>query len=357
MNLKKTIAKMLLPLILLTTPLVGGEKSKGVYMTSWVAGSQKFYEIVENMKGTDLNTLVIDLKDASGHVAFNMDDSLVDLVGSEQRRITHEKLEEIMNYCDKNNIYSIARIVVGKDPIMAEYAKSRNAIKKDTLATPSKWVDLFSSEVQEYNIRIAEEAERIGFDEINFDYIRFPDPKEVKNPVFPYKDERPLAEGVREFLKKADERLDIKISVDVYAYTVWGTMKKHQDEKYNWIGQVIELMAEHADYIYPMLYPSHFRDTDRAIISESHPEESVEYAIVSEGCRNGMKRLANVKDTDTRIVPWIQGFSMKDEFNADYILNQIRAAKERNIDGYLIWNPNNNYEMTWKALKPKLVEE
>ncbi len=278
----------------------------------------------------------------------------MDPVGSEQRRITHNRLEEIISYCKNNDIHTIARIVVGKDPILADYMDSKNSILEDTI--PSNWVDLFSPEVQEYNIQIAKEAERWGFDEINFDYIRFPDPLEVKNPSYPFRKGRPLADGVREFLERADADLNAEISVDVYAYTVWGNMSLHQDESHNRIGQVIELMGEYADYIYPMLYPSHFSDMDRESIARVHRDKSVEYSIISEGCRRAVQRLRNYGDSTTKVVPWIQGFKMKDYFNEAYILNQIDAAEENNIDGYLIWNPRNDYQISSNALRSKEQE-
>lgn len=335
--------------------LFPSEYHKGVYMTSWVAGSQKGTNLLEKIKENNLTAVVIDMKDATGYVTYDSNLDFVNEIGSEEIRIRNNKLEDILNYCDNNNIRTIARIVVAKDPILANYQNNKFAIFDKATNTPSKWVDLFSFEVQDYNIEIAEELVEKGFDEINFDYIRFPDNKEVKKPAYFFRNKfsngnhTKLYQAIELFLKKADAVIDADISVDVYAYTLWGSKERHLNENFNNIGQVIEYMVDHVDYIYPMVYPSHFSKSDRRKIDERYGGTE-EHDVVYEACKNGLRR---VKGSEAKLIPWIQGFWG----NEEYILNELKAVKDSGIDGFLIWNPKNKYDESWKALERFKKEE
>lgn len=210
-------------------------------------------------------------------------------------------------------------------------------------------MDLFSKNVRNYNIAIAKEVSELGFDEINFDYIRFPDRKEVKDPQllsrknFHQTEEKKLYHAIEVFLKKADEVLKIPISVDVYAFTLWGTKERHLNENINNIGQVIESMADHVDYIYPMVYPSHFSKYDQNLIDKKY-NRTVEYGVVYEACQNGLRR---IKDKRAKLIPWLQGFWGDDQ----YIKNQLKAVNDIGVDGFLIWNSKSRYDAFWKAFR------
>ena len=202
-------------------------------MTSWVAGSQKGTNLLEKVKENNLDAIVIDMKDATGCLVYDSDIDLVEKIGSEDIRIKEKKLEYILDYCKTNDIRTIARIVVAKDPILAKYQNNKFAIFDKATNTSSQWVDLFSFEVQDYNIYIAEELAEKGFDEVNFDYVRFPDNKEVKKPYYPFRhkfsngNNTKLYQAIELFLKKANAVVDADISVDVYAYTLWGSKERH----------------------------------------------------------------------------------------------------------------------------------
>jgi hypothetical protein len=344
-----------IPLIFSSSILFPNEElHKGIYMTSWVAGSQKGINLLKKVKENNLDAIVIDMKDATGYVVYDSDLDFVDKFGSEDIRIKDKKLEDILDYCKTNDIRAIARLVVSKDPVLAKYNNHKFAIFDKSTNKPSEWVDLFSFEVQDYNINIATELVEKGFDEINFDYLRFPDRGEVKNPFYPFRNKfnnrnnTKLYQAVELFLKKANAVIDADISINVYAYTLWGSKKRHLNENFNSIGQVIEHMVDNVDYIYPMVYPSHFSKSDRDKIDARY-DGTEEYDIVYEACKNGLRR---VKGSDAQIVPWIQGFWCDDE----YIMNEIKAINDSGISGFLIWNPKNKYEESWKALK-KLEKE
>ena len=322
---------------------------KGLYMTSWIAGSQKGTKLLNKVKKYNLDAIVVDMKDASGYVTYDSNLYLVNQVGSKQIRVRSDKLEYILNYCKKNGIRTIALVVVAMDPILSKYKNNKFSIYDKATKKSTQWVDLFSVEVQDYNIEIAEELAKKGFDEINFDYIRFPDKKEVKDRHLVYqkkfRHENPakLYQAIESFLGKAKSRVTADISVDVYAYTLWGSIERHLNENINNIGQVVEYMAENVDYIYPMIYPSHFSKKDRKMIDAKYkgPEE---YDIVYEACRLGLKR---IKGSDAKLIPWIQGFWGDEE----YIFNELRAVNDSGVGGFLIWNSKSKYGNFWNALE------
>ncbi|MBW2985641.1 putative glycoside hydrolase, partial [Candidatus Woesearchaeota archaeon] len=329
--------------------LFSGELHKGIYMTSWVAGSQRGTKLLEEVKENNLDAVVIDMKDATGYVVYDSNVDLVEKIGSEDIRIKDKKLEDILDYCELNGIHTIARIVVAKDPVLSRYNNHKFAILDKSTNKPSEWVDLFSFEVQDYNIDIATELVEKGFDEINFDYTRFPDNGEVKKPYYPFRyrfsngNNTKLYQAVELFLKKARAVIDAEISIDVYAYTLWGDKERHMNERFNNIGQVIEVMLDNVDYIYPMVYPSHFSKSDRMKIDARY-DGTEEHDVVYEACKNGLRR---VKGSKTKIVPWVQGFWCDDE----YIMNELKAVNDSGIDGFFIWNSKNKYEESWKALQ------
>ena len=354
--MKRKLLNLLTPLLIVSST-TGDEHSKGIYITSWVAGSEYGQSLIEKVKEAELNTVVIDGKDATGYVTYDSKIWSVNQIGSEDVRISKKRLEGILEDCKKNDIYTIARITVAKDPVLAKAYQHNLAVIDEKTGTYTDWVDLFSYQVMDYNIEIATELEDMGFDEINFDYLRFPDVKEVRKPVYRYKkvfwkEDTPLHKAICMFLKKADGMLNCNVSVDVYAYTVWGDKARHMNEDINNIGQVIELMGEEADYIYPMIYPSHFSKADQRRIVDWYKDKPLEYAVVYNGCIKGQRR---TKDVKAKIVPWIQGFQMGKKLDADYIKNQIKAVEDAGLEGYFIWDPKNNYKYVWEALKTDSV--
>ena len=322
---------------------------KGVYMTSWVAGTKKGLSLLDQVKESGLDTVVIDMKDASGYLTYDSTHPLVNQWGFKEIRITNDRLKYILNFCRKNNIRTIARIVISKDPLLSTVYNHKYAIHTSSKHNPTIWVDLFSKEVRDYNIAIAKEISKLGFDEINFDYIRFPDRKEVKQPQllsrqkFHHTKEKKLYQAIELFLKQADKHIHIPLSVDVYAFTLWGSKERHLNENINHIGQVIESMANHVDYIYPMVYPSHFSKHDQELMDKKH-KGPVEYGVVYEACQNGLRRIANKR---AKLIPWIQGF-WGDE---TYIINELDAVIDSGIDGFLIWNAKSKYEPFWKTFR------
>jgi len=291
---------------------------RGIYLTVFAAAdAQKVNETIEKLKATKLNTVVIDVKDNHGIVAY---DTNVPLAKTIKARTPLLKLEELLAKFKGEGIYAIARQVVFYDPKLASYLKSEQA----------PWVPPSNPTAVQYNLAIAEEVASKGFDEIQFDYIRYPDGGGLgKNYSVRYA-------AINQFLKLAHEKLSggINISVDVFGRTLWPWNTQQIDP----IGQHLEEMAPYVDLLSPMVYPSHYENKE----FWDHPYETVKRSLQS-GLRRGLL-----------MRPFLQAFEMRipEKMSyADYIGAQIRAAEELGFDGYLFWNPESDYTMLWRVLE------
>jgi hypothetical protein len=206
------------------------------------------------------------------------------------------------------------------------------------------WTDPFRHEVWDYVLGVAEEAARLGFDEIQFDYLRFPDEPGL---VF----SKPATEANRVaaisgFLAEAARRLtpyNVFVAADVFGYVLWNANDTD-------IGQRLEDLAPHLDYISPMLYPSSFQYGIPGYANAvAAPHEIVNLSLRNAQKRTGLPAL--------RFRPWLQDF--RDYafdhrvFGAAEIGAQIRAAEEIGSDGWMLWNPRNNYSAAGLRTKAK----
>ncbi len=317
---------------------------RGVYFTFHSAGiPSRIDSVINNFKKTGFNTLVIDMKDVEGTVGVSLEAPAADKIGASDI-IYVKDLKGIVDKLHKEGVIVSARIAVFKDRYLAKHRSDlalRDVgggihVENDGV----NWVDPFSQEVWDYNIDIAEAAIKCGVDEIQFDYIRFPEkghPDRISVPA--YKSKYQAIEG---FLKRVNERLDkynVSIAIDVFGVMSW--LKERDIEI---IGQRVGEMAKYVDVVCPMLYPSHF---DSGF--DGHPDPANDpYTFIKRGCE---KTSALIKGSDAKMVPWIQGFTWRvDDFNEDYILKQVKAAKDCGIQDYLVWNAGNNYTVTYGAL-------
>lgn len=317
---------------------------RGVYFTFHSAGiPSRIDSVINNFKKTGFNTLVIDMKDVEGTVGVSLEVPEAARIGA--RNSTYVKdLKSIVDRLHKEGIIVSARISVFKDRYLAKHRS--DLVLRDvgggihTENDGINWVDPFSQEVWDYNIDIAEAAIKCGVDEIQFDYIRFPEKGHPDNISIPrYKSKYNAIEG---FLKRVNERLDkydVSIAIDVFGVMSW--LKERDIEI---IGQRVGEMAKYVDVVCPMLYPSHF---DSGF--DGHPDPANDpYTFIKRGCE---KTSRLIDGSDAKIVPWIQGFDWRvKDFSEDYVLKQINAAKDCGIQNYLVWNAGNNYTVTYSAL-------
>ena len=322
-----------------------------------IEGIQKYKKIITSNK---LNSLVIDMKDDYGLLRFEPKDELVKQKGYVSRYKIN--VEQFVEEFKKDNIYLIARIVVFKDKNLANYDKSQyavwdrktnaswNGIKgtedvkneagtvtgKTTSYYDEKWVDPYSEQVWEYNVAIAKELVARGFDEIQFDYIRFPtDGLNLNNATFRWKDEGMDKESALiSFLSYARKNINAPIGTDIYGANGWyrsGTRT----------GQDVELMSEYVDVICPMFYPSHF---EQSFLNYS-PWSERPYRIYY----YGTYRCTAIGRNHIICRPWIQAFYLgvsydRQFYNADYVKREVFGVRDSVDRGYMYWNNIGRYD-------------
>ncbi len=311
---------------------------KSLYLSFWGVASKTLSQgVLDLIETTEVNSLVIDVKGDRAMVAHRSAIPLAAQVGA-QRAITMPDMKGLISTFKAKGIYTIARIVVFKDELLAA-ARPALAIRtasgeiyrdKENLM----WVDPHHREVWEYNIAIAMEAAAAGFDEIQFDYVRFPD---TTGLVFAKPNtEANRVSTIAGFLGEARKRLyphNVYLSADVFGYLCW--MKGDLQ-----IGQTLESIGAEVDYLSPMLYPSGFADG----IPGARNPVALPYDIIY---RSLMQARDRTGFAPVRFRPWLQAFRDyafdRRQFAAAEIRAQIRAADEFGTNGWLLWNPRNSY--------------
>jgi hypothetical protein len=322
---------------------------KALYLSFYGIGSNVIREpALKLIEETELNALVIDIKGDRGMIPYRSSIALAADVGA-QRSLTVRDAEGLLDSFKERGIYTIARIVVFKDNLLAT-ARPDLAVKtpggdlwrdREQLA----WVDPFRREAWEYNIQIAEEAARLGFDEIQFDYVRFPD---SHSPRF----SKPSTEEVRVkaitgFLQEAKTRLapyNVFLSADIFGYVCWNLNDTD-------IGQKLDSVASAVDYLAPMLYPSGFQF---GIPGYRNPMQNP-YEIVYLSLKKAQER---TKISPLRFRPWLQAFKDyafdRRPFSGKELRDQISASEKFGAHGWMLWNPSNQYAAAADSLKKEI---
>ena len=251
-------------------------KVKGIYVTGAMAGTSGMEELIALVDRTELNAMVIDVKNDEGRVVYAMDTPAVSAVGSAQKLVSD--MPELIRTCKEHGIYLIARIVAFRDPFLAENRTDLALHNTDgSLFRDSSglaWVNPYQKEVWEYLLEIAEEAARIGFDEIQFDYIRFSTDGGMKHVDFgPEAEEQDKEAVITEFTKYACERLHglgVPVSADVYGIVIDSELDA------SLVGQNYYEMSKYLDYISPMVYPSHYGPGNLGLaVPDAQPYETI----------------------------------------------------------------------------------
>jgi hypothetical protein len=324
---------------------------KTVYATSWSVSKESYIDyLVDIIKKTEINGVVIDIKDWSGYLAYDTNIPEVEKYGAESLRI--KDIESLIEKLKEEKAYLIARITVFQDPILAQ-ARPELAVKK--ISEPNSlwldnfglaWIDPAVKESWDYNIAIAKEAYQLGFDEINFDYIRFPSDGNLLDMDFPEWDrESGKRMVIKDFFQYLRQELDgIKISADLFGLATISTDDLG-------IGQVIEDAFDYFDYVCPMVYPSHYAFG----FQEYQNPALYPYEVVNISIEKALKRLMARENTTAKIRPWLQDFSLGANYDAEMVKAQIKAtydALEEDYAGFMLWNPSNFY--TQGALLEKI---
>lgn len=321
---------------------------KAVYLTGYgsMGNKKKRQQIYELIDKTELNSIVFDVKDDNGYIDYNCTIPEVVKTGAVK---SYYDIDEILDEFEERDIYSIARFVAFKDNVLPRARTDFAMLNKDTgnpiILEGSTWVDIYCEEAWDYYINIIKDLASRGVDEIQFDYIRAPSRGNIASAEYPHNvDGYDKVWAIKNFLKKVQEETktyNIKISADVFGWVF--IIENDQG-----LGQLIEEMAPQLDYIYPMVYPSHynihflgFKD------AEAHPYEVVRYTL-----EKGLERIG---DTNCKIIPFLQAFSYDLRYTDKEILTQIKAAEDLGIKGFLFWNAANKYSSVEKALLPRVA--
>jgi len=343
---------------------------KGIYLTSWSGGNnKKIDEVIGLSKTAGINSVVIDIKDFSGYLAY--DTGLEQVKTYKAHEIKISNITDVINKLHSENIYTIARIVVFQDPVMAKARPDLAVIRKSTggIWLDKKglgWIDPSNKDYWNYIVAISKDAHNRGFDELNFDYVRFPSDGNLADMEFPSWNKKiPKHEIIRDFFKYLRDNLPgVKISVDLF-----GVATVQKDDL--GIGQIIEDAYENFDYVSPMVYPSHYASGFNGYKNPAkHPYEVIKYSLDSAvqklNLLNGSAVVASATSTAfvsstnlinankkfAKIRPWIQDFDLGADYNVQMVSLEIKAVRDALGDkyvGFLVWSPSNIY--TQEALR------
>ena len=311
---------------------------KALYLTYYGIGARSLREsALKLIDETELNALVIDVKGDRGVITYQSSIPFASEIGA-QKSVIIKDIRGLLQSLRERGVYTIARIVVFKDNILGSARPDLTVRTQDDRVWHDRenliWVDPSRREVWDYNIDIAVEAARMGFDEIQFDYVRFPDKKGLKFAVANTEENR--VKYISGFLMEARRRLmpyNVFIAADIFGYVSWNLND-------TFIGQKLENLLPCVDYISLMLYPSGFQF---GIPGYRNPV-AYPYQIVSLTLKRAQER-TNI--SSVRFRPWLQAFKDyafdRRYFNGPEIRTQIEAAEEFGSNGWMLWNPRNVY--------------
>jgi hypothetical protein len=325
---------------------------RGLYVNRWAALGSKLNRLIEVARTTEINALVIDVKDDRGFVLYRSSVPLAHEIGADTADghwMSRAKLRAALDTMTTLGIYPIARIVVAKDPLLAQ-KKLELAIKRKSDLKPwldkngNPWLDPHQRAVWQYAADLAREAYDVGFSEVQFDYVRFPDEKRlITETVYPLANGRTRAQVIRDqlgFVRAALKAQGIRVTADVFGLTATDTTDMG-------IGQRWEMFVDQVDVVLPMIYPSHFaRGTYKLRNPNAHPYETIDHAL-----KDAIARSDSVHNA-ALIIPWYQDFTLgPPRYEAAQIRAQKKAGYDNGFQSWILWNPKSNY--TLAALEPR----
>ncbi|PIQ66586.1 MAG: hypothetical protein COV96_00680 [Candidatus Zambryskibacteria bacterium CG11_big_fil_rev_8_21_14_0_20_42_18] len=337
------------PVTHLETP----EPLKALYMTSCVAGTPSWRESLKTLiETTELNAVVIDIKDYTGVVSFSNDFPKSDIgkgcVVSDMREFVHSLHE--------NGIYVIGRISVFQDssytkifPELAVKKKSDGGVWRDHKGL--SFIDVGATPYWDYIVDISKGAYEIGFDELNYDYVRYPSDGNMKDTHYIWAigtttgsstsslSKPEMLESFFKYLHEKVKHTGAKLSVDLFGMTT--TVENDMN-----IGQVLELALPYFDYVAPMVYPSHYPKTWNGFANPAeHPYEVIKIAMSRGVEREQILNVSNglATSTPSKLRPWLQDFNLGATYGPDKVKAQIQATYDVGLTSWMIWNAGNKY--------------
>jgi hypothetical protein len=318
---------------------------KGLYVNAWAFGSKKLWQLVRLADETEINAFVIDVKDDTGCLLYHSTVPTAEQIGA-NRCVRAKDARARLDTLAAHGVYAIARIVVAKDPLLAERKagwsvrdRVTGGLWRDRIN--SAWVDAYNDSVWIYSAQLAQEAARMGFQEVQFDYVRFPDePRErMATAIFPARRPgRTQREAVREYVALLKDRLKssgVPVTFDIFGLTASATGDLG-------IGQVWEDFVTVADVVLPMVYPSHYY---RGAFGFAWPNGQP-YRVVRSALTEALKRSEPLPGS-AEIRPFLQAFTLGrrlPRYTAFEIREQIRAVEDLGITSWVLWNPRSVYQ-------------
>ncbi len=323
---------------------------RGVYLNGWVFGSSRFYNLLALADTTEINAFVIDVKDATGYLTYRSSVPTAQQIGANDVvRIAdpRARLAQLVAH----GIHPIARIVVARDPLLAKRKPTwaihdtDGALWRDGLGEP--WVDAYNDSVWIYAADLAAEAVLMGFREIQFDYVRFPDepPQRLRRTVYPAR--RP-GESRRDAIRRNVHLMRERVAASGVPFTldIFGLTSSTVSGDLG-IGQVWEDLSSAADVVLPMVYPSHYR---RGSFGYANPNTEP-YAIVRRALQDAVERSRGLA-TPAKIRPYLQAFTIyRVRYGPQEVRAQIQAVEDLGLTDWVLWNARGVYPPG--ALRPK----
>ena len=352
------------------THIATPEPLKAIYMTQCVVGTKPFREsLVKIADETEVNSIIIDIKDYTGRLAFDVKDPK--LSPSISPTCGASDMVEFVEYLHSKNIYVIGRLAVFQDPF---FAKLRPDLAVQSRSTGLPWkdfkglgfIDVGAKEYWNYISSIAKEAYAIGFDEVNFDYVRFPSDGKMEDTLYTHSKGRSKPEVLKEFFAYLHDELKdtgLKTSVDFFGMTTTS------NDDLN-IGQILENALPYFDFVAPMVYPSHY---PKNFNGWANPDDYV-YEVVNFAMSGAVKKanaldllIANKNATTTatstiavttpkfnppswykggsakKLRTWIQDFDYGGNYDIAEVKAQIKASYDAGVQSWMIWSPSNKY--------------
>ena len=331
-------------------------KVKGIYVSGWIAGMQsRFNPLIQLVNETELNAMVIDVKEDAGRVSYKSSVPWVHEVGAHVRMIGD--MEALMNTLEENNIYPIARIVCFKDPILGG-KKPELALKKadGSLWRDNKgktWLNPYNKDTWDYLLELSIEAAKLGFKEIQYDYVRFPTDGPTR--LIDYGEaieHKSKSQIIAEFLSYAKEYLEpmgVHVTADTFGIASVSTFDARN------IGHELEWVGQDIDYVCPMIYPSHYANVAQNGVGQRingvlferpdlDPYGVVYHSLVT--TREKIEESGGKAD----VRPWLQAFTAAylgrgnyQVYGGEQIRAQIKATYDAGYEEWLLWNADNRY--------------
>ena len=343
---------------IIVTHLDTPKSVKAIYMTSWVAGDLSFRnKLIKMIDETELNSVVIDVKDSTGKISFAVNDMNLKKISSFENRI--REIKSFIDLLHKKNIYVIGRISTFQDTYLAKKwpdvavkklsdknalwqdDKCKRAIKKGKENTCTYWLDAGSKEVWDYVVSVGDEAYADGFDELNFDYIRYPADGNIKDTFYPISNGKVRTDVMNDFYKYLHDHFmgeqNQKTSRPKISADIFGLATTEINDL--GIGQLLVPFATNFDYVMPMVYPSHFApDTYGYKNPATKP-----YEIVNFSMKKAVERLKIANLDPLKLRPWLQDFNMGAIYTKEMVREQIKATYDAGLDSWSLWDPSNAY--------------